>query len=164
MRKNGFLRTKRIGLMMMLATCLALSGCGQGGAQVPKPCEEIAAAVAETPGLFDELIPQERAEIVAYLGLDNALLTDAALWMDASAATTEMVAVLTAKDADAVKALEGDVSLFLEDMLETYRDYAPDEVPKLKNAIRETRGQQLILIVSKDETAAKASLDAAMKQ
>lgn len=163
MRKKLAFIGRGAGLVAVLAACLALSGCGQKAAQAPKPCEEIAAAIAQAPVRFEELVPQERAETIAYLGLDGDLLEDSALWMDASAATTELVAVLTATDEKGAAALQGDVERFLEDMVDTYRDYAPDEVPKLKDAVLEARGRQLILIVSKDAAAAKASLDAAMK-
>lgn len=163
MKKNVASIARGVGLAMLLAVCLALSGCGQRAAQEPKPCADIASAIAQTPGIFEELISQERAETVAYLGIDGEALADSALWMDASAATTELVAVLTVADEKAMQALEDDVERFLQDMIDTYRDYAPDEVPKLKSALVEVRGRQLALIISKDAEAAKASLDAAMK-
>lgn len=163
MKKRMISLARGAGLILLLGACLALSGCGESVAQEPMPCEELASIIAEAPVRFEELVSQERKETVAYLGIDGELLTDSALWMDASAATTELVAVLTATDEKSVKALESDVKRFLEDMLDTYQDYAPDEVPKLKDAILEVRGRQLILIISKDASAAKAALDTAMK-
>lgn len=149
-------------LIPLLTTCFALAGCGQKAPEAPKTCEEVAAAVADGQA-FEELTPQDRPEIVAYLGLSGENLTDAALWMDASAATVEMVAVLTAKDDAALKALEEEVRVFWKDLTETYRDYAPDEVPKLESAVLETRGMQLAFVLCKDAAAAKSALDAVWK-
>lgn len=164
MRKHILSILPKACLLMLIVACLTLSGCGQKISQTPKPCEEIVAAIGETPGLFEELTPQNRAAIVAYFGLDDELLVDAALWMDASAATTEMVAALTAKDEAAMKDTHTEVSMFLDDLIDTYRDYAPEEVPKLKGAVLEVRGRQLVLIVSKDATKAKAALDTSTKR
>jgi len=150
-------------MILLLAACLLLAGCGQNAPAAPKPCEEVAAGLAEKLPSFEELTPQDRAEIVAYLGVDDDDLAESALWMDASAATTEMIAVLTAKDEAALANLRDAIGWFMEDMIETYRDYAPDEVPKLESAVLDAHGRQLVLIVSKDADAAKAALDEAWK-
>jgi len=146
----------------MIAYLLILSGCTQKAVVTPKPCEEVAAAIAAGQ-VFRELTPQDMREIVAYLQVTEDDLTDAAFWMDASAATVDMIAVLTAKDSEALKRVQEDMDWFLGDITEVYRGYVPEEIPKLENPVMETRGLQLVFVLCNDAAAAKASLEEAWK-
>ena len=152
----------RLLLILLMAACLLLlAACGQKTAELPvKPCESVAAAIAEGQA-FEELTAQDMREIVAYLEVKEDDLTDAALWTDASAATVEMIAVLTAKDGAALERIREEMKLFLTDITEIYRDYVPEEIPKLEGVVMETQGLQLVLILSKDSAAARATLNAA---
>ena len=154
---------KRTAWISLAVACLLLMGCGQNAPEPPQSCEAVTSAIAAGQA-FEELTPQDMKEIVAYLGLSEEAMTDAALWLDASAATVEMIVVVTAKDDAALKQLREQVELFWQDLTDTYRDYAPDELPKLESGVLETRGLQLAFVLSKDAAAAKAALDATWKR
>ena len=55
--------------------------------------------------------------------------------------------------------MQAALSDYCKAQLEQYRDYRPDEVPKLESALMKTRGMQTVLIVAPDAAAAEAALD-----
>ena len=164
------MRKRMLVLAMLLCAILPLAGCSAKtapdavAATAPefKPCAEIAATLTELEAMdFEELTELSRKGAVDFLALSDALIVDLALWMDASRATTETVLVLTATDADALLALQAQVEAYRDTLTEEYRDYVPEELPKLESALLETHDMQLAFIICKDAAVAQASLGAA---
>ncbi len=153
---------KKAGLALLALVMLyVLTACGPGAAQ-PVPCADVLAAVEQAQP-FSELVPLSDKLLQKYLGIDAALLTDAAMSMDGTRVTAEQIAVLTAADEKALAAVQAALSAYLDSFILQYRDYQPDEVPKLENAVLRTRGLQTVLIVSADPALAKSALDGVWK-
>lgn len=147
---------------LLLALCLAFSACSQQPKTEapPKPCADVVSAVQAVQS-FEELTALSDNQILKYFDLNESLLSDMAVEMDASRASAEMIAVLTAVDQEALTQAKEALAAYRDVTLEQYRDYRPDEVPKLEGAVLKTKGLQTVLIVSKDAQAAEKSLDAA---
>lgn len=125
-------------LPLLCALCLALCACSPQAETAPD-CAGLAETLAASQ-TFAELtaIPQARAAV--QLDIDEALLADAAMSLDASRATPEAIVVLTAVDEDALETLREALEAYRAALEEEYRDYRPDELPKVENALLRTRG------------------------
>lgn len=150
-------------LGVALTICLLLGGCASPvDSSVARPCGEIADAV-QAGQTFEEMTPLSQKQVLQYLDLDEAQLADMAMHMDASRATAEVIVVLEAKDAQGLQAAEEALEAYRDSTLEQYRDYRPEEVPKLEQAVLKSKGMQAALIVAKDAQQAEKSLDDAWK-
>ena len=144
-----------IALLLML--CTVLCACQKTKATVPA-CKDAAAAVLASQETA-EMTELSAKKIEKYLLIDETLYTDAAVYIDASRATAECVCAFTAKDGESLAAVQDALSDYRKAQLEQYRDYRPDEAPKLENALMKTRGMQTVLAVAADADAAEAALD-----
>ena len=159
------MKRRSIVALLMLGLMLGLSGCAgapQQAAETVKPCADVVAAILEGQA-FEEMTALGEKQIAKYLEIDTELLADMAMSIDASRATAEAVAVLTAKDEDSLAEAQAALEAYRAVTLEQYRDYRPEEVPKLEDAILHTRGLQTALIISKDAAAAETALQDAWK-
>lgn len=146
-------------IALLLALCAALCACQKKTDAVPA-CSDAAAAMLASQETA-EMTELSAAKIEKYLLIDETLYTDAAVYIDASRATAECVCVFTAKDGESLAAVQAALSDYCQTQLEQYRDYRPDEVPKLENALKmKTRGMQTVLAVVPDPAAAETALDA----
>ena len=149
---------KKAGLLLLALVVLSIvSACGPGAAPAA-PCADVLAAIEQSQP-FNELVPLSDKLLQKYLNIDDALLADAAMSMDGTRVTAEQIVVLTAADEKALADIQAALTAYLDSFIIQYRDYQPDEVPKLENAVLQTRGLQTALIVSADWSAAKAALD-----
>ena len=69
-------------------------------------------------------------------------------------ATAEELFVIEAVDGQ-TDAVNKAIDAHMDYMIDGYSDYGPDEVPKLKNAVRETHGNYVFLCVCDEPTQAK---------
>lgn len=155
-------------LCMALVLCLGLSGCGRVSTQEDplatakvalSPAQVVEAVAADQA--FNELTPLTENQILEYLDINRGLMGDMAMSMDASRMTPEVIAVLVGADEESAKVIREAMAAYRDVTLEQYKDYRPDEVPKLENAVIETKDNMVALIVSQDAEQAKKSLDAA---
>ncbi len=153
---------KPILLLVLLLSASLLGGCGGKPGSTPPAADVLDAVIASQP--FEELTALPREKLAIYLGFDAAQLADGAMGLDASRATPECVVVLTAANAKALEALKSALADYREHTLAEYRDYRPEEMPKLEHAVLTTSGLQTVLVVCGDPGAAEAALKAIWKQ
>ena len=146
-------------LFFLLALCLLLTGCAAKQAALPA-AQEVADKIAKSQAFSGELtrISQNRTE--ALLDLEAESYREAVMLMDASMATPEMVAVLTAENEEKASQLAQHLQDYLDSLAEEYEDYRPEEMPKLNDAQVLQNGAQCVLAVAPDQAAAR---DAARK-
>ncbi len=143
-------------LPLALSLLLLLSSCG---GKTTEPYDLQATQALVDAGAFS--VPLEE--------LDAALLYDfAGYGMDASKLTgskalsasgyTEQVSVTLWKTESDAKAAVAAFAVYLQDMKDTYKSYAPLEVEKLGNAIVSQRGTSVLLVVPADADAAKEAV------
>lgn len=169
---------------LFLCLIPALSACGGGSpeqsqppsppaeqSQSESPAQESPAAAAlpdaQTAAqayLDGEVFSEELEPLdldVAYnlygmegYGIAREDLLDGAVYLSAGA-TAEEASVLEMKDEDtaalAVSALTDHVAA----QMDSYRDYIPEEIPKLENALVQSYGSTVVLVVPADAGAAE---------
>lgn len=73
-------------------------------------------------------------------------------------ATAETAAVISVRDIKQVDETEATLRSWLDGQIEAERDYRPAEAEKLENAILETRGFTVLLVVAADYEKAEAAI------
>ena len=142
------------------ALCLlaALAACGGGDAADFDP-DKATKALLDS-GAFSVTLEELDAELLydfSGYGADASALTASKAY--SASGFAEQVSVTVWKDADSAKTAAGMFKTYLEDMADSYRDYAPAEVPKLENAIVEQRGSSVLLVVADDAAKAQSAVD-----
>lgn len=74
-------------------------------------------------------------------------------------ATAEQIAVFEATDDNAAKRIETAIMQRIADQIESYKDYLPEEVPKLSDPFIRVAGKYVILCVSDHNEDAEVVLD-----
>ena len=119
-------------------------------------------ALAEA-GAFSEELEELDGDVAFMLyqlagaGLDREALTDCAALRSAGA-TCEEGAVLVFTDEQTAQTAQSAMKGYLADQMDSNRDYRPDEIPKLENALLEQRENTVLLVVAADLDAAKGAL------
>ena len=168
---------KRFLIVLCVVFCLIMAGCGEKEAEVapsesasvqasPVQSEEVKertfeAADVETilaAGVFSEELEAVDAELVYGLyGLSADAVTGCTAYMSTGASAEEVV-LFTVADESGVTEIENACEWRLEDQTFGYKDYMPDELPKLENAIVEVRGNTVLFVVANDWEGAEATV------
>lgn len=149
---------KPILLAAALCLLLSLAACGGGNSAAFDP-DKATQAVLDS-GAFSVTLEELDASLLydfAGYGLDGDTLTASKAY--SASGFAEQVSVTVWKDGDAAKAAAGMFKTYLADMADSYRDYAPAEVPKLESAIVEQRGSSVLLVVANDAAKAQSAVD-----
>ncbi|MBR3298595.1 MAG: DUF4358 domain-containing protein [Clostridia bacterium] len=78
----------------------------------------------------------------------------------AMATPAEEVLIIGAKDAEAAKQIaNGPITDWVKHLHDGYSDYGPEQLPKIDSCVKTVAGRYVFLIISKDNTAAKAALN-----
>ena len=149
-----------IAMLSVLMIVSLLGGCAE------KQQKELdAASVADAilaAGVFeDELTEMPASRLSTYYLLAESDLKAYKVYRSSTQSTPEEIAVFTASSSDTLETVKKAVDTRLEDLKAQYQDYQPQEMYKLENALVETSGDTVILVVSADhEKAAQAVKDA----
>lgn len=144
---------RRAGALFAALLIFGLSACG------PVQVDPAAAlqTIRDTVPFSEELTELDKAAICKNYDLEEDDLAGCAAAIG-SGATAENAVVLEGVDSAAAERLEAAMRAFLEDWIEGYSDYKPEEVPKLEQAVLRTRGSYVILCVSADSGKAAAAV------
>lgn len=152
---------KMLVALMTLMLCLVLAGCSDSDDTASTEnltCAQIA-EIAEKAADFMPLTEAPDKYIEKYLLIDaEAELDDWDLRRDASRATPEMILVLKVKPEADQAFIKQAVQDFHDDQIMAYRDYQPEQMPKLESAKVLENGPFIALIVSPDATKVNAAL------
>lgn len=153
------MRKKMFG-MTAAAVCLALlAGCSSGGEAVQPYTKEQAQEILDS-GIFiyplDEYDYTMAWDIYGLesAGLSQDQLVDGALW-NSSGADCEQLALLIFSDDKGAEAAVGALETYLQDQIDSNRDYRPAEIPKLEDPFLQQAGESVLLVVSPDTQAVK---------
>ena len=152
--------------MRRLTACLAglllLAGCGgTPPAQSAQPVDPtvLADKLLTWDGLFSDQLEAVDGEVgLGLYGLEEDDLSQSLFYLSGGA-TAEELAVLTAAEDDGAEAVAQACRTRVERQLEAVRQYQPDEVQKLENAVIRTQANQVILVVGADSKLAEQALD-----
>ena len=157
------MRKKMFGLTAA-AVCLAmLAGCGAGGGETAQPYTKEQAQKILDGGIFtytrDEYDYSMAWDIYGLesAGLSQDQLVEGSLWTP-SGADCEQLALLIFSDADGAEAAVGAMETYLQNQIDSNRDYRPAEVPKLEDPFLQQAGESVLLVVSPHTQAVKGLL------
>ena len=144
--------------LLALVLVLGLAGCG-GGEERPLYETGDVEAMVEA-GAFSEPLEELDGDAAFVLyrlgdaGLERSQLTDCALLRSAGA-TCEEGAVLVFDRPEHAQTAREALEDYVQGQIEANRDYRPEELPKLEDAVLEVRGNTLLLAVAADSQIAK---------
>lgn len=150
---------KKTALILCLLLCLALCACGQPAEAAKEPYDGDDVAALLDSGLFSEA-PEELADDIAceLIGVDAALVSDCQVYLPTST-NAEALALFILNDAADMETVKTACETWLEDQIESYRDYAPTHVSKLEGAVVSVRENTVLVVVGSDPAAAKSAVD-----
>lgn len=93
-----------------------------------------------------------------FLNLDGIDIAESYIY-ESSGATAEEIVVLKCADAANASKAKDVFSQRIEEQIENFTDYVPEEVPKLKDAVVAVNGEYAVLSVSKDASKAKEIIE-----
>ena len=151
---------KFLRVMLAVALCAAaLAGCGSsekgGSAYTTDDVNKRAEA-----GAFSEELETVDADTafalygLADAGLTREQLTDCAVLRSAGA-TCEEAAVLILDSEDAAQTTMTALDGYIQNQIDTNKDYRPEEIPKLESAWPSAQANTVLLVVANDLDAAQ---------
>jgi len=147
---------------MVCALCLTLAGCApsQDSAKQPPACADLTQAALKSQDFSEDIVELSADRAARMLLLEENQYSVLSMFIDASHATPELAAAVTARDQAAADAVEQAMKDYLESILLQYRDYLPLEAPKIEAAQVLRQGRQLVMVVAPDQARAQAAVKA----
>lgn len=151
------MKTALKSLVIFLCLAALVSGCAGKPTKLPE-AKTLAQALADRAGGGGELSEVPDNVMLKLLMLAPDALTEGAMVMDASRATTTQFVVLTARDEAQAKTLEAQLKDYQAMVLEQYRDYVPSEVPRIEKALIRRQGAQTVFVICDEPEKAEQVL------
>lgn len=141
------------------AACLSLSlfaGCSEGGGKtITAPTSEVAQKLMDTLS-FEYPLNELPADAANRLyKLDGEILEEQAVYVGTGGALADEVSVWRVKDEKDAKTVQQAAEQRVENQKVSFKDYVPEEMPKLEKAVITVDGDTVILCVSANPDAAK---------
>jgi len=168
---------KLLVLVLTGAMLISLAGCSEeevAKTEVNINVDDVKNAVDEIAKTIDaKAIAEGLLKGIAYkdqlseVDLDTAKMfydfsdigIDEAYIYESSGATAEEIVVLKCTDSDGASKAKDIFTKRVKEQIESYTDYVPEEVPKLKDAVIITSKEYAILCVSDDASKAKSIIE-----
>lgn len=140
---------KTLTALLGLTLCLSLAACGG-----KEEAKDFTAADADTllgtQGVFTEALTEiDKETACALYGIDETTVTDCKVY-GSTGATAEELAVFVLDSAEHADEAVTAFGYRIEDRKEGLKDYLPDEVGKLDQAVVEKRGSSVLFVVPAD--------------
>lgn len=139
---------KKLALAVLtLIMCAAITGCGIKNTDA----KALASSLASEGSFAEELTeaPEEFAVKQLFLGADE--FSECSAYVS-TAAVADVVIVVKTDDTENVTQR---VMEYIDNLKDSYADYRPDEVPKLRDAVVQTVGDCVAVCVSKEPPLAQ---------
>lgn len=147
---------KTIVLFITLAMLFAFSACG--AENVSYNTADAADKLVQTIAFDDEMTEMPESMITKLYGIASDSIVSSKVYMS-TGATAEEVAAFEAKDSNGAKAIEAAVKARIEKQKASFRDYIPEEMPKLESPVIITDGNYIFLCISNQNDKAKEIID-----
>lgn len=141
-------------LLMALVLFAVAAGCGTPEPEVKEPFDPAIAQSLIDAGVFSAEMMEFDHNLLFQLPEDAAGYQGSVVYFNVYG-ISEVVAVMCAADEESAAAVEQALSSWVETNKIGESNYRPAEAEKLENAILETRGNTVLLVVAAD--AAKAN-------
>lgn len=159
--KTG-LKSNIIKVCLMLGCCAGLiTGCSTKSdkeVSIKSLADELKTKITYE----DELSEIDKDAAVQIYNLDAIDIADCIAYISTGATPEEIVVISTNNATDALK-VEELLKRRVEEQKESFRDYEPDELKKLDDAVVEEEGNTVVLSISKEEEKAEDIIDSFFK-
>ena len=145
-----------IPLIWLAIMLVCLTGCGSNSISVD--VEAAADKLLASLEFDDQLEPLADVVIGAIYDIDMSCVAQAKVYAG-TGATPEEIAVFKAVDASAVPQIEKAVRARVEARRADFEKYIPEEMPKLETPPVVTKGEHVVLVISKDSQKAKTEIE-----
>jgi len=147
-------------LIIVVSILLMTAGCGSKQEQITVDVNALSADIIGS-GAYTDAMGQTSTEVALNIyGLDSNSVAEASVYFS-SMATAEECAVFKATSLDDVRTIVDACQARVNSQIESYKNYVPEEVPKLNNASIITYSDYVILTVSNDNALVDNVLKAA---
>ena len=141
---------KYVSVFTSLLLALSLAACGGEEAVTPFDPAKDARTLLETPGVFGETLTEIDGETACSLyGIDPDTVESCAVY-GATATSAEELAIFLLKTEEDAGTAAQQLRYRVEDRIDGLKDYLPDEIPSLEDAVVEVRGNSVLLVVADD--------------
>lgn len=151
---------RKISVMAMLAAVVILAAACGKTADKQIDAKGLAASLAQEVSYKDTLEELTAEQISIYFEVEEGVT--ATVYMG-SGSTAEEVAVFEAKDEETAKRQLASVETYLEEQAESFRDYIPEEVKRIDDAVVKQQGNYVVLCVSDDSAKAEEIIEKAFQ-
>lgn len=139
---------KYLPVIISSTLCLLLTACGGQEATPFDPAAD--AQTLLSSGAFSETLTEiDSATACGLYGIEASTISSCAVY-GSTGTTAEELAIFLCTDEDAAATAAQQLNYRVEDRKEELANYLPDELPKLDDAIVETRGTSVLLVVAAD--------------
>jgi hypothetical protein len=145
---------------IVAAMMILICGCSEKTAE--PTCADVTSAVMsqiEIPSAAEKTVEN----IGAYYGFDTSTITDMSVFICASGAYPDEIAVFRFTDGDAAKEGLYYVNRRILDQTETFEDYTPEEMYKLENPVIKQYGNYIIYCALSDNVKAYKIVESIFK-
>lgn len=151
---------KTLAAIMVTAMTFACIGCGEK--EISFDVKSLAADLNSNIEYDDELMELDADMASNFIDLNGVGIAESAFY-EGSGGTAEEIVVLKCNTKEDTQKAVGAFNDRVTEQKEIFKDYAPDEVPKLDNALVISNGLYAVLSVSKDSDKAKDIINGYMK-
>lgn len=147
---------KSISTFLIAVLCIfALTGCkGKETKEITVNPETLVTSLSETVSSSTLSAVSAEVRTDTYMTLDAAQIENITAALNSGTGACE-VAVITCKEASYTAEAEKQLKSYLDNRAELFAGYAPEEVPKLKDALIKSAGKYVVLCVTDDTAAAE---------
>lgn len=140
----------------ILMALTLFSGCSQTGSKtITAPTDEVAQKLMDSLSFEYPLnqLPEDAANRL--YKLEGEILEEQAVYVGTGGALADEVSVWRVKDEKDAKTVQEAAEKRVENQKISFKDYVPEEMPKLEKAVIQVDGDTIILCVSSDPEKAK---------
>ena len=151
---------KRLILCLLALCCLILCACAdQPKAKAELPAPEALAAELLASGAFSEDLALAENEVGCFLYALEESDAPGMRYYFSSGAVADEIAILPCADEAGAQQAMSECRGRLDNLITLYKQYKPEEVPKLDKAVILQRGNTVVFCAAADADKAKAVLD-----
>ncbi len=142
---------------LLTAACMTLvlagaSGCGSGQEAAVIDIAGLVSELSETV-MTDDILTEIDGDYMSELyGINVDLLADYHVLLS-SGATANEIAVFECKEESGTETVQEGIEMRIQDQIDSYSSYGPQEVPKLESAEIYVRDTYVAVCVSSDDAA-----------
>lgn len=145
---------RTITLILALCMVLALAACGSAAKE--PAFADVCKKVDESVAVSGTLAAVDDSYIKGALGIDSAAYTEAMVKVTSTGTAIDEYGVFKCADEKSADTLAAAVKAYIQQRIDTWMGYTPEELPKLENAQVESEGSYVFYAILGDTERSSA--------